>query len=79
MYTTSGDVDFNSTTQTATIIAGTSNSTINITLYDDDIFEDDESFNISLTVPTSNNSRITAGNITSAIGLIIDITGECYP
>ena len=78
MYTTSGDIDFNSTTQTVTIIAGTNSSAVNITLNDDDIVEDDELFNISLTVPTSSNSRIKAGNVTSAIGLIVDTTGECY-
>ena len=76
MLCTSGNVDFNSTTQTVTIIAGANSSTVNITLNDDDIAEDAESFNISLTVPTLNNYRIRAGNITSAIGLIIDTTGE---
>ena len=65
-----GGVDFNSATQTATITAGTSNSTVDITVINDDIVEGDEMFTMTLNVPTS--PGITAGDITMATGIIID-------
>ena len=73
-FTTGSNVDFNSATQTATIAAGTSNSTINIRVIDDDIVEGDEMFTMTLNVPTS--PGITAGDITMATGIIIDTTSE---
>ena len=65
-------IDFNSTTQTVTIIAGTNNTTVNITLQDDDIPELDEMFNITLAVPPSSGSIILARNLESAIAVISD-------
>ena len=73
-FTTGGNVDFNSATQTATIAAGTSNSTISIRVINDDIVEGDEMFTMTLNVPTS--PGITAGDITMATGIIIDTTSE---
>ena len=74
--TLGNNIDFNSTTQTVTIFAGTNSSTVNITLQDDDIPERDEMFNISLAVPPSVGSRIVAGNRTSALAVIIDTSSK---
>ena len=71
-----GNVDFNSTTQTATITAGTNNSTINITVINDDIVEGNETFNMTLDVPTSRG--IIAGAITRATVTIIDSTSMLH-
>ena len=49
---------------------------MNITLNDDDIAEGDETFNMTLSVLYSLSPRIAAGTITSAIGIIVDTTGE---
>ena len=73
MLVTIGDnVDFDSTTQTVIIIAGTNNATVNITLKDDDIPEMNEMFNITLAVPPSSGSIIVASNSESAIAVITD-------
>ena len=67
-----GNVDFNSSTQTATITAGTNSSTINITVINDNIVEGNETFNVTVNVPTSHG--IMAGTITMATVTIIDST-----
>ena len=73
-FTTGGNVDFNSATQTVTITAGTRSSTVDIRVINDDIVEGDEMFTMTLNVPTS--PGITAGDITMATGIIIDTTSE---
>ena len=71
--------DFTSTTQTVTITAGTNSSMVNIPVTDDSIVEGDETFSMSLTVPSSLGPGITTGTITSATITIIDTTSElCY-
>ena len=64
--------DFDSTTQTAVITAGTNSSTVNIAVTDDDIVEGDETFTMNLNVPVS--PGVVAGDITMATGTIIDTT-----
>ena len=76
VYISGGGVDFNSATQTATITAGSSSSTINITVNDDNIVEGDEMFTMTLNVPTS--PGITAGSITMATATIIDSTSKLH-
>ena len=58
------------------IIAGTNNSTMNIAVMNDNITEGNETFNMSLTVPSLLNPRITAGAITSATVTIVDTSSE---
>ena len=70
--------DFNSTTQAVTITAGTNSSMVNIPVTDDNIVEGDETFSMSLTVPSSLGPGITTGTITSATVTIIDTTGKHY-
>ena len=72
LFTIGDNIDFNSTTQTVTIIAGTSSTTVNITLQDDNIPELDKVFNITLAVPPSSGSIILASNLESAIAVISD-------
>lgn len=71
-----GGVDFNSATQTVTITAGTSNSTVDITVINDDIVEGNEMFTMTLNVPTS--PGITAGDITMASATIIDTSSRLH-
>ena len=76
-----GSNDFNSVTQTATIVAGKSSITVNITIADDSSVEGNENFNMSLNIPSSLGPAITAGDRNRAIGVIIDTTSEdvlCY-
>ena len=64
----------------ATITAGNSIGTVNVTVINDNIVEGNETFDMSLTVPSSFGPRIKAGNITSATATIIDTSSElhCY-
>ena len=75
MYSIGGN-DFNSSTQTATIIAGKNSTTVNITIMNDTIIEGNESFNMSLNVPSSVGPGIKLGDRSKAIGVIIDTTSE---
>ena len=68
--------DFTSTMQVITITAGTNSSMMNISVTDDNIVEGDETFSMSLTVPSSLGPGITTGAITSATVAIIDTTGK---
>ena len=72
------NTDFNSTTQTITIVNGTNSSTVNITIIDDGVPEIDEMFNISFAISSSIDSRIVAGNRTSALAVITDASSKCY-
>ena len=51
---------------------------MNIPVTDDNIAEGDETFSMSLTVPSSLGPVITTGTVTSATVIIIDTTGKCY-
>ena len=64
--------DFDSVTQTVTIVAGTSSTTVNIPLQNDNLPERDEMFNISLTVSSSLGSSITTGNMAIVVAVIMD-------
>ena len=60
--------------QTITIAAGTTSSAVNISVTDDNIVEGDETFSMSLSIPSSHGTGLTAGAITSATATIIDTT-----
>ena len=62
--------------QVATITAGSNSGTADIPVTDDNIVEGDETFSMSLTVPSSLGPRIITGAITSATVTIIDTTSE---
>ena len=44
----------------------------------DNIVEGNETFNMSLTVPSSLGPGIVAGTVTSATGIIVDSTGKDF-
>ena len=62
--------------QNVTITTGTNSSMVNIPVTDDSIVEGDETFSMSLTVPSSHGSGIRTGAITSATVTIIDTSSE---
>ena len=70
------NIDFISVPQTVTIIAGTNSSTITIPVVNDNIVERNETFNMSLTTPSSLCPGITTGAIASATATIIDTSSE---
>ena len=78
VFISGNDVDFNSTMQTVTIVAGTNSSTLNVTLNDDDIVEENQTFKIALLVLSSPGSKITPDAMRNATGIIIDTNGKCY-
>ena len=51
---------------------------MNIPVTDDNIVEGDETFSMSLTVPSSLSPGITTGTVTSGTVIIIDTTGKHY-
>ena len=51
---------------------------MNIPVTDDNIVEGDETFSMSLTVPSSHDPGITTGTITSATVTIIDTSSELH-
>ena len=67
--------DFNTTPFTAIIPAGATNTTVTVTVTDDNIVEGDEVFSMSLTVPSYLGPGIVAGLVTNATVTIIDTTG----
>ena len=68
--------DFNSATQTVIINAGTNSIMVNIPVTDNNIVEGDETFSMSLTVPSSLGPGIATGTITNATVTIIDTSSE---
>ena len=62
----------------ATITAGNSIGAVNITVINDNIVEGNETFNMSLTVPSTLGPRIKAGTITSTIATITDTSSELH-
>ena len=49
---------------------------MNIPVINDDIVEEDETFSMSLSVPSSLGPEVTTGTITSATGTINDTPSE---
>ena len=70
------NADFNSRMQISTITAGNNSGTTDIPVTNDDIVEGNETFSMSLTVPSSLGPGITTGTITSATVTIIDTSSE---
>ena len=68
--------DFNVAIQNVTIVAGTNISTVNIPVTNDTIVEGDETFTMSLSVPSLLGPEITTGTIARATVTIIDTSGE---
>ena len=68
--------DFNTTSLTATFPVNATNTTVRITVKNDNIVEGNETFNMSLNVPSSLAPGIIAGLVSSATGIIIDSSSK---
>ena len=68
--------DFNTTPLTATIPAGDTDTTVRVAVTDDDIVEGNETFYMTLYVPSSLAPGVVAGTNSSALGIIIDSSGK---
>ena len=64
--------DFTTTPLSATIPARATNTTVKITIKNDNIVEGDEMFTMSLNVPSSLAPGVVAGSVTNATGVITD-------
>ena len=64
-------MDYTTTPITATFSAGTTSTTIDVSVSIDDITEGSESFDLTFTIPSS-LSHVIPGNITVAVGNITD-------
>ena len=73
-----GGIDFNNTTLTATFGSLANKGNVKVLVANDKKAEGkNETFNLTLIVPTSLRPAITAGRRNKAIGVIIDTTSEC--
>ena len=72
------NIDFNSTTQTITITAGTNSTIIKIWVKNDNIIEGDEMFTMNFNVPSSLDPGIMDGAITMATAFIIDTSSMLH-
>jgi len=69
-------VDYNSTPITATFTAGTTSTTVNVPVNNDNIVEKSEMFDLNFIIPSSLSGRVMSGTITKAVGNITDDTGK---
>jgi len=73
-------VDYDSTTITITFTAGTTSTTVNVSVTNDNIAEKSETFDLYFSISSSLRGQVIPGNITKAVGNITDDTGKiiCY-
>ena len=71
-------MDYTSTPITATFTAGATTTTINVPVTMDNIAEQSETFDLSLTIPPALSGDVVPGNIATAVGNITDITSKIF-
>jgi len=73
-------VDYDSTPITVTFTAGTTSTTVNVSVTNDSIAEKSETFDLNLNIPSSLSDQVIPGTIIKAVGNITDDTGKkiCY-
>jgi len=71
-------VDYDSNPFIATFTAGTTSTTVNVSVTNDNIAEKSETFDLSLDISQSLSGRVISGTITKAVGNITDDTGKTY-
>ena len=71
-------MDYNSTPINATFTIGSTSTTVNVPVIKDNIVEELETFNITIVIPSSLKDQVILGNITNAVGNIIDNTSKKY-
>jgi len=69
-------VDYDSTPIIATFSAGTTSTTVNVPVTNDNIAEKSETFDLSFDISPSLSGRVIPGTITNAVGNITDNTGN---
>ena len=69
-------MDYNSSSLMVTFAAGTTSTTVNVTLIKDVFSEGPEIFDLSFTIPSSLHGQVISGAITKAIGIVTDDTGK---
>ena len=69
-------MDYVSTPINATFAAGSVGAMVNISVTNDSIAEESETFNLAFTIPSSLSGKVIPGNITTATGIITDETGK---
>ena len=69
-------MDYISTPIIATFVANTTSTTINVPVTKDVIAEESETFDLNFTIPSLPCGRVIPGNITTAVGNIIDDTSK---
>ena len=68
--------DYDSTPINVTIAAGSLGAMVNISVTNDSILEESETFNLAFIIPSSLSGRVIPGDITTATGIITDDTGN---
>ena len=76
MLLTGNGVDYISTPITATFAASTTRTTINVPVTKDNIAEESETFDLTLTIPPSLSGQVIPVQITKAVGVISDDTSK---
>ena len=71
-------MDYDSTPITATFTIGSTSTTVNVPVIKDDIVEESETFNLAFTIPSSLKDQVKLGDVTDAVGTIIDNTSKKY-
>jgi len=69
-------VDYISTPVTAIFIAGTTSTTIDVPVTNDNIAEQSETFDLDITIPPALGGDVVPGDITTAVGKITDISSK---
>ena len=69
-------MDYDSAPLTATFTAGSTSTTVNVPVINDNIAEELEKFDLSFTIPSSLESQVISGAITKAVGNITDNTSK---
>ena len=69
-------VDYTSTSINATFAASTTRTTINVPVTKDNIAEQSETFDLTLTISSSLSGLVIQGQITKAVGVITDDTSK---
>ena len=71
-------IDYDSNPIIASFNAGANITTINIPVINDNITEETETFDLTLTIPLSLSGQVVLGNISRAIGKIIDDASKLF-
>ena len=71
-----GGVDFSTAILTVTFTSGVTTNTANVMILPDTIIESNEMFDLTISVPSLFNGRLSAGIRVNAIGVITDPTSK---